>query len=128
MNIEQRIEDCVALGKIAATDVAEFSAEHSMLCILNVVEMQTEIIRELYRMLPPRIQRIEVTSPGGVITSDASIRAAASVVHVVAGSDGWVPTEEEMKQLADLFAAACKDPLGSVVVTRPGVTAEVRQS
>ncbi len=43
------------------------------------------------------------------------------LLHVEAGTESWCPTEDELRELADLFAKAELDPHGSVVVTRPGV-------
>ncbi len=45
--------------------------------------------------------------------------ASRKIIHIVAGEDGWEPTEAELTKIATLFETAIVD--GGPVVTRTGV-------
>jgi len=48
------------------------------------------------------------------------------ILHIVIDdSDGWNPTEDEMRQLSELFQDVLEDEKGGIIVTRSGVTATV---
>lgn len=50
-------------------------------------------------------------------------RRMGKIRHVTAGmDDSWVPDEQELSDIADLFTNADEDPTGAIVVTRDGVT------
>jgi hypothetical protein len=51
-----------------------------------------------------------------------------SMLHVTAGDDNWEPTPEELDALVAMFQQVEVDPLGGIITTRNGVTAqELRQ-
>ncbi len=62
-------------------------------------------------------------------TVTAARRRAGNLMHITAGIDGvWEPDPTEIDNIASLFVQAEEDPVGAVVATRTGVTAnEVRQ-
>lgn len=54
-------------------------------------------------------------------------RRQRSTLHVMAGSEDWEPTEEELSNLVGLFQQADLDPIGAIIATRGDVqTAEIR--
>lgn len=54
-------------------------------------------------------------------TAELAYRRQRGVQHITAGNDMWIPSNEELKQLADLFLEADTDPISAVVATRPDV-------
>jgi hypothetical protein len=57
-------------------------------------------------------------------TIAASRRRASRIRHIQAGIDTvWEPSKEELDDIASLFMQADEDPVGAIVVTRTGVTA-----
>ncbi len=57
-------------------------------------------------------------------TIAASRRRASRIRHITAGLDDvWEPSKEELDDLSALFMQADEDPVGAIVVTRTGVTA-----
>jgi hypothetical protein len=57
-------------------------------------------------------------------TIAASRRRASRIRHITAGIDDvWEPSKEELDDLSALFMQADEDPVGAIVVTRTGVTA-----
>lgn len=57
-------------------------------------------------------------------TIAASRRRASRIRHITAGIDDvWEPSKEELDDISSLFMQADEDPVGAVVVTRTGVTA-----
>jgi len=57
-------------------------------------------------------------------TIAASRRRASRIRHITAGIDDvWEPSKEELDDLSSLFMQADEDPVGAIVVTRTGVTA-----
>lgn len=54
-------------------------------------------------------------------------RRQRSTLHVTAGDDDWIPTENELLDLVGLFQSTEQDPISAVVATRSAVqTAEIR--
>ncbi len=47
-----------------------------------------------------------------------------SILHVVAGSEEWEPSDEQLQALTQLFVGADQDPQGAVVVTRQGIESQ----
>lgn len=62
-------------------------------------------------------------------TVTSARRRSRSILHISAGLDNlWEPSVEELDNIAGMFISADEDPVGAVVVTRNGVSAnEVRQ-
>lgn len=57
-------------------------------------------------------------------TIAASRRRASRIRHITAGIDDvWEPSPQELDDLSSLFMQADEDPVGAIVVTRTGVTA-----
>jgi len=57
-------------------------------------------------------------------TIAASRRRASRIRHITAGIDDvWEPSADELDDLSSLFMQADEDPVGAVVVTRTGVSA-----
>ena len=57
-------------------------------------------------------------------TIAASRRRASRIRHITAGLDDvWEPSKEELDDISSLFMQADEDPVGAIVVTRTGVTA-----
>ena len=57
-------------------------------------------------------------------TIAASRRRASRIRHITAGLDDiWEPSREELDDISSLFMQADEDPVGAIVVTRTGVTA-----
>lgn len=57
-------------------------------------------------------------------TIAASRRRASRIRHITAGIDDvWEPAKEELDDISSLFMQADEDPVGAIVVTRTGVTA-----
>lgn len=54
-------------------------------------------------------------------TIDMSGRRQKALRQIVAGDQDWLPTNEQLGQLTQLFIDADNDPLGAIVATRPGV-------
>lgn len=54
-------------------------------------------------------------------TVEMAYRRQRPMLHIQAGDENWDASVAEMQYLSDLFMAADLDPLGAVVVTRPGV-------
>lgn len=80
----------------------------------------------LFRRLLP-IYLIEKNLFRGTIME--STRRQRGILHVTMGDgDQWIPINEEMQFMSDQFMSADADPLGSIIVTRPGIsTEEIRQ-
>jgi hypothetical protein len=54
-----------------------------------------------------------------------SARRQRGILHVTLGDgDQWIPTREEMEFMTEQVMNADSDPLGAVLTTRPGVSAE----
>lgn len=48
------------------------------------------------------------------------------ILHVKCGiQDVWDPSDEELDEIAELFALAEEDPVGAVVATRTGIEVEI---
>ncbi len=47
-----------------------------------------------------------------------------SILHVIAGSEDWEPSNEQLQAITQLFIGADQDPQGSVVVTRQGIESQ----
>ena len=61
-------------------------------------------------------------------TMDQVYKRQRAISHITIGNQDWVPTNAEMQAIADMFLAADLDPVGSVVITRDGVSvADVRR-
>ena len=57
-------------------------------------------------------------------TIASSRRRASRIRHITAGIDDvWEPSKEELDDISSLFMQADEDPVGAIVVTRTGVTA-----
>lgn len=55
-------------------------------------------------------------------------RRQRSILHIMAGNEDWLPSDEQLSMLTQLFQNADRDPQGAVVTTRDGVQAqELRQ-
>lgn len=54
-------------------------------------------------------------------TIDMSGRRQKALRQIVAGDQDWLPTNDQLAQLTQLFIDADNDPLGAIVATRPGV-------
>jgi hypothetical protein len=73
------------------------------------------------RLLP--IYLIEKNLFRGTIMESA--RRQRGILHVTLGDgDQWIPTREEMEFMTEQVMNADSDPLGAVLTTRPGVSAE----
>jgi hypothetical protein len=47
------------------------------------------------------------------------------IIHLEVGTEDWVPTKEELKEIQNMWLAAEKDPKGGVFTTRVGVRVNV---
>lgn len=56
-------------------------------------------------------------------TIAASKRRLSQIRHISVGLDDWEPSPQELDGYAGLFMQADEDPVGAIVVTRTGVTA-----
>ena len=56
-------------------------------------------------------------------TIAASKRRLSQIRHITVGLDDWEPSPQELDGYAGLFMQADEDPVGAIVVTRTGVTA-----
>lgn len=60
-------------------------------------------------------------------TIDLSGRRQKALLHLIMGDDEWLPTNDQLKQIMQLFIDADNDPVGAMVATRPGIeTNELR--
>lgn len=60
---------------------------------------------------------------------DQSMKRQRPVTHMMLGEEEWTPTQEEMSFLADQLLATDLDPVGSIFVTRTGVSiADIRDA
>ena len=60
-------------------------------------------------------------------TIDMAYRRQKSILQIIAGSDEWEPTNEQLSQLVNMFLAADSDPSGAIIATRPDInTTELR--
>lgn len=60
-------------------------------------------------------------------TIDLSGRRQKALLHLIMGDEEWLPTNEQLTQITQLFIDADNDPIGAMVATRPGIeTNEVR--
>jgi hypothetical protein len=71
----------------------------------------------LQRMLP--IHLYEKTLYRG--TLDQANRRMRAILHILAGDDEWIPPQEDLNNVRDLFMQADSDPTGAIIVTRPGI-------
>lgn len=53
---------------------------------------------------------------------ELSQRRLKSTLHISMGDGEWVPTNEEMEDMKNLYLAAEVDPSGAIIVTRNGIT------
>lgn len=61
-------------------------------------------------------------------TLDQVWKRQRAISHVTAGDEEWKPSNEELEAIANLFLNADLDPVGSIVVTRNGISVnEVRE-
>ena len=100
--------------------------DHLVVSLQHLVAGLQTRVAYLERHLRKPIMNIEVRCLADAELVKEQIQAAqtqAYVVHVVAGSDEWMPTHDELRELAQVFITAFEDPNGAVLVTRPGVTA-----
>lgn len=56
-------------------------------------------------------------------TIESAQRRQRAITHITAGTEDWVPTDDELNQLSELFLTADLDPISAQVVTRSGVEA-----
>lgn len=62
-------------------------------------------------------------------TIDLAGRRQKSILHIIAGDESWLPTNQQLQDISKLFIDADNDPIGAIVATRPGIdTQEVRDS
>jgi hypothetical protein len=62
-------------------------------------------------------------------TLDQANRRQRSIFHIVAGDDEWIPPQEDLNNIRDLFMQADTDPTGAIIVTRPSISPnEVREA
>lgn len=60
-------------------------------------------------------------------TIDLAGRRQKAILHIMMGDENWLPTNDQLRQISELFINADNDPLGAIVATRPGIdTNEVR--
>jgi len=72
----------------------------------------------VYRRLIP-IFLLEKALTRGTI--ELAYRRQRGILHAMAGDDLWMPTNEELRELADLITGADQDPVGAIIATRPGI-------
>lgn len=56
-------------------------------------------------------------------TIESAQRRQRAITHITAGTDDWVPNDQELADLSELFLSADLDPISAQVVTRSGVEA-----
>lgn len=54
-------------------------------------------------------------------TLDQATKRQRGITHIMAGEEDWVPTAEDMRMLAEMWANADLDPLSATFVTRNGI-------
>ena len=55
-------------------------------------------------------------------TLDQVYKRQRAISHITAGDEEWKPSPEELEAIANLFLNADLDPVGSIVVTRNGIS------
>lgn len=61
-------------------------------------------------------------------TISGAQRRQRAITHIVAGSDDWEPTPQQLEELIEMFVAADLDPVGAIVATKRDVEVnEVKQ-
>lgn len=62
-------------------------------------------------------------------TIDQAMKRQKPITHLMLGEPEWTPTQEEMAGISDMLLSADLDPVGSVFVTRTGVSvSDIRSS
>jgi hypothetical protein len=63
-------------------------------------------------------------------TLDQISRRQRSILHITLGdSDEWIPDQQDLNNVSNLFSSADADPTGPIIVTRSGVNpSEIRQA
>ncbi len=54
-------------------------------------------------------------------TLDQVTRRQRALTHIQVGEDEWIPDEQDLTNVRDLFLAADADPTGPIIVTRTGI-------
>ena len=54
-------------------------------------------------------------------TIESAQRRQRAITHIKAGNENWIPTDDELAQLSELFLSADLDPISAQVATRDGV-------
>ena len=72
----------------------------------------------LERMLP--LHLLEKTLFRG--TLDQANRRQRAILHIIAGDEEWIPPQEDLNSIRDLFQEADSDPTGAIIVTRGSIS------
>lgn len=54
-------------------------------------------------------------------TMDMSSRRQKALIHAVLGDDEFIPTNQQLAEVGEMIANAERNPVGSMIVTRPGL-------
>lgn len=54
-------------------------------------------------------------------TIELAYRRQRAILHVVVGDEDWTPSQTDLDSVATLFMNADRDPVGSIIATRPGI-------
>lgn len=113
------------INKIVRSPVGDLSG--AIIKIARILASHNTLLTELVKAQPPHITQVRVTSLSDVkgIISDVASISGKKILHIVVGDANWSPSAEELREIADLFSSALQDPLGSIVVTRPGISASI---